>query len=96
MNIYSFSKIEVVDVLCRLNCTSFKIIAETDHQVEVSFTKIWHRSLDREVPLNIDKRYILLRGASGFYSYAIYEHMAGWPDLNIDEARIAFKLHQDM
>ncbi|KAG6387599.1 hypothetical protein SASPL_152791 [Salvia splendens] len=53
------------------------------------------RSLDGEVPLNIDKRYILLRGSSGFYSYSIFEHMEGWPDLNIGEARIAFKLHQD-
>lgn len=41
-------------------------------------------------------RFILLRGVSGFYSYAIFEHLKGWPDLNIDEARIAFKLHQDM
>ncbi|XP_057807279.1 probable rhamnogalacturonate lyase B isoform X2 [Salvia miltiorrhiza] len=79
-----------------LQCTSLRVIAESDDQVEVSFTKTWHRSLDREVPLNIDKRYILLRGSSGFYSYAIFEHMEGWPDLNIDEARIAFKLHQDM
>lgn len=79
-----------------LHCTSFRVVAETDDQVEVSFTKTWHRSLDREVPLNIDKRYIILRGASGFYSYAVFEHLEGWPDLNIDEARIAFKLRQDM
>ncbi|KAH6837611.1 Rhamnogalacturonate lyase family protein [Perilla frutescens var. hirtella] len=79
-----------------LECTSFRVIAETDDQVEVSFTKTWHWSVDTEVPLNIDKRYIILRGSSGFYSYSIFEHLEGWPDLNIDEARIAFKLHQDM
>ncbi|KAL0381701.1 UNVERIFIED_CONTAM: hypothetical protein Sangu_0234400 [Sesamum angustifolium] len=80
-----------------LQCTSFKVIAKTKDQVEVSFTKTWNVSLgDNVVPLNIDKRFIVLRGASGFYSYAIFEHLKGWPDLNVDEARIAFKLHQDM
>ncbi|KAL1566779.1 rhamnogalacturonan endolyase [Salvia divinorum] len=79
-----------------LHSTSLRVIKESDDQVEISFTKTWDRSRDGEVPLNIDKRYILLRGSSGFYSYAIFEHMEGWPDLNIDEARIAFKLHQDM
>ena len=82
--------------MCRLYCTRLRVIEESDVQVEISFMKTWDRSLDGEVPLNIDKRFILLRGSSGFYSYSIFEHMEGWPDLNIDEARIAFKLHQDM
>ncbi|KAG6403294.1 hypothetical protein SASPL_135511 [Salvia splendens] len=73
-----------------------KVIVATADQVDVSFTKTWSPSLDKEVPLNVDKRYILLRGSSGFYSYSIFEHLQGWPALNIDEARIAFKLHQDM
>ncbi|KAG6403295.1 hypothetical protein SASPL_135512 [Salvia splendens] len=80
----------------RLDCTSFRVVAATDDQVEVSFTKTWHHFLDGEVLLNIDKRYIVLRGSSGFYSYAILKHRAGWPDLNIGEARIVFKLRQDM
>lgn len=37
----------------------------------------------------------MLRGSSGFYSYAIYEHLEGWPDFNIAETRIAFKLRKD-
>ncbi|KAL6560102.1 hypothetical protein OROHE_006340 [Orobanche hederae] len=79
-----------------IECTNFRIIAETDDQIEVSFTKIWTVSHgENVVPLNIDKRFIVLRGVSGFYSYAIFEHLEGWPDINIDEARIAFKLHQD-
>ncbi|KAL1540765.1 rhamnogalacturonan endolyase [Salvia divinorum] len=60
-----------------LDCRSFRIVAVTDDQVEVSFTKTWHHFLDGELPLNIDKRYIVLRGSSG-------------------EARIVFKLSQDM
>ncbi|CAN6475634.1 unnamed protein product [Victoria cruziana] len=47
------------------------------------------------VPLNIDKRFILLSGRSGFYSYAIFEHLKGWPDLDVAEIRMAFKLRED-
>ncbi|XP_057783748.1 probable rhamnogalacturonate lyase B [Salvia miltiorrhiza] len=38
----------------------------------------------------------MVRGVSGFYSYAIFEHLENWPDLNIDESRIAFKLDDNM
>ncbi|KAL2456573.1 Rhamnogalacturonate lyase family protein [Forsythia ovata] len=80
-----------------LEGTNFRVIVETEDQIEVSFTKTWNSSLgDNVVPLNIDKRFIMLRGVSGFYSYGIMEHLKGWPDLNIDEARIAFKLNKDM
>nr|XP_043636747.1 rhamnogalacturonate lyase-like [Erigeron canadensis] len=69
---------------------------KTEDQVEVSFTRTWDPSLERTyAPLKIDKRYVLLRGSSGFYSYAIYEHMDGWPGFNLDETRIAFKLRKD-
>lgn len=46
--------------------------------------------------MSVFYRFIMLRGVSGFYSYGIMEHLDGWPDLNIDEARIAFKLNKDM
>lgn len=36
----------------------------------------------------------MLRGESGFYSYAIYERLPGWPAVDISETRIAFKLDQ--
>ncbi|MCD7456963.1 hypothetical protein HAX54_033730 [Datura stramonium] len=40
--------------------------------------------------------YVVLRGSSGFYSYGIFEHLKGWPDLNLDEARIAIKLSKSL
>ncbi|KAK7827968.1 rhamnogalacturonate lyase [Quercus suber] len=76
--------------------TSFKVIVQTEEQVELSFTRTWDPSLGSKlVPLNIDKRFIMLRGSSGFYSYAIYEHLTDWPAFNLDETRIAFKLRKD-
>lgn len=58
-----FLVVEVFDAflshLCRMYCTNFKVVAETDDQIEVSFTKTWNVSLGRNlVPLNIDKRCI--------------------------------------
>ncbi|KAJ4776894.1 Rhamnogalacturonate lyase [Rhynchospora pubera] len=76
--------------------TNFSIVAQDDDHVEVSFTRMWDPSLQGKlVPLNIDKRFIVVRGSSGFYTYGIYEHLEGWPDFSIGETRVAFKLRKD-
>ncbi|KAK1276221.1 hypothetical protein QJS04_geneDACA005768 [Acorus gramineus] len=76
--------------------TSFSVIQQDENQVELSFTRTWDISQKGTViPLNIDKRFIMLRGTSGFYTYAIYEHLQGWPDFNLGETRVAFKLRKD-
>ncbi|KAK9067820.1 hypothetical protein SSX86_011931 [Deinandra increscens subsp. villosa] len=80
----------------RIEGTSCEVIVETEDQVELSFLRTWDSTLEgKHVPLKIDKRFVLLRGSSGFYSYAIYEHLEGFPAFNIDETRIAFKLRKD-
>ncbi|KAL0379038.1 UNVERIFIED_CONTAM: hypothetical protein Sradi_3209300 [Sesamum radiatum] len=38
----------------------------------------------------------MLRGCSGFYSYAIFERLEGWPDVNISQGRIALKLQHNL
>nr|XP_028950266.1 probable rhamnogalacturonate lyase B isoform X2 [Malus domestica] len=76
--------------------TTFKVIVESEEQVELSFSKTWDCSLEgKYVPLNIYKRFVMLRGSSGFYSYGIYEHLKDWPDFDIGETRITFKLRKD-
>ncbi|KAL7143867.1 hypothetical protein ABFS83_08G220400 [Erythranthe nasuta] len=80
-----------------MQATKFRVIEQNKDQIEVSFSSTWRVSHGENlVPLNIDRRFIILRGVSGFYSYSIFEHEEGWPALNIDEARIAFKLDKDM
>lgn len=37
----------------------------------------------------------MLRDSSGFYSYAVYEHLKEWPGFSLGETRIAFKLRKD-
>ncbi|TYI43131.1 hypothetical protein ES332_A01G147800v1 [Gossypium tomentosum] len=80
----------------RIEATSFEVIVENEDQVELSFTRTWNPSLEgKVVPLNIEKRFIMLRNSSGFYTYAIYEHLKEWPAFNLDRFRIAFKLRKD-
>ncbi|MFS7913225.1 putative rhamnogalacturonan endolyase [Helianthus anomalus] len=80
----------------RIEGTSCEVIVETEDQVELSFTRTWDSTLvGKHVPLKIDKRFVVLRGSSGFYSYAIYEHLEGFPGFNLDETRIVFKLRKD-
>ncbi|KAL6338972.1 hypothetical protein AAG906_024123 [Vitis piasezkii] len=71
----------------------FQVIMQTSNQVEVSFKTTW-KSSDPLPALNVDKRYVMLSGSSGFYTYAIYERLKGWPGMFLWETRIVFKLSQ--
>ncbi|XP_057975101.1 probable rhamnogalacturonate lyase B isoform X2 [Malania oleifera] len=80
----------------KIKGTSFRVVVENEEQVELSFAKKWDPSLEGKlVPLNIDKRFVMLRGSSGFYFYGIYEHLKEWPAFNLPETRIVFKLRED-
>ncbi|XP_059629775.1 probable rhamnogalacturonate lyase B [Cornus florida] len=76
--------------------TIFKVIVENEEQVELSFTRPWDPSLrDKQAPLHIEKRFIMLCDSSGFYSYAIFEHSEDMPAFNLNTTRIAFMLNKD-
>ncbi|XP_050939529.1 probable rhamnogalacturonate lyase B isoform X2 [Cucumis melo] len=72
----------------------FEVMVQNEEQIELSFKRNYSFK-DKAVPLNIDKRFIMLRNSSGFYSYAIYEHMREWPPFNLPQTRIVFKLRKD-
>ncbi|TXG60053.1 hypothetical protein EZV62_014626 [Acer yangbiense] len=81
----------------KLTCTDFRVITSDEEQLEISFTRKWNISLrGSKAPLNVDKRFILRRGSSGFHYYAILEREKGWPDVDMDQTRIVFKLQQKM
>ncbi|KAL2644495.1 hypothetical protein R1flu_012082 [Riccia fluitans] len=73
----------------------FRLIYSSDDKVEVSFLRTYVPNPDLQspvCPLTIDKRFVLLRGSPGFYSYGIYEHGGGWRDFNLNQTRIVFML----
>nr|TKW00819.1 hypothetical protein SEVIR_8G137000v2 [Setaria viridis] len=76
-----------------LDGTEFNVVSSSEDQVELSFRSTYSPSLENSFRLNIDKRLVMLRGSSGFYCYAIFEHDGDYPALNITEARLVFKLN---
>ncbi|XP_057251850.1 uncharacterized protein LOC109135383 [Beta vulgaris subsp. vulgaris] len=72
----------------RLVGASFKIIKQTEDQAEISFLC----PKTSKVPLQVDYRYILLRGRSGFYSYAIFTRDKGTPATDVQYIRTVHKL----
>ncbi|OEL24895.1 hypothetical protein BAE44_0014084 [Dichanthelium oligosanthes] len=76
-----------------LDGTEFQVVSSSEEQVELSFRSSYNASRPTSLRLNVDKRLVMLRGSSGFYCYAIFEHAREWPALNISVARLAFKLN---
>ncbi|KAK7361044.1 hypothetical protein VNO77_03070 [Canavalia gladiata] len=79
----------------RVHGTKFSVIAAEENLVEVSFLRTWTSSMNgSNVPINIDMRYILRSGDSGFYSYAIFDRPQGLPAVQVDQIRTVFKLNK--
>ncbi|KAL2344436.1 hypothetical protein Fmac_005721 [Flemingia macrophylla] len=80
----------------RIHGTNFSIVAAEENMVELSFSRTWTSSMNgSSVPINIDMRYILRGGDSGFYIYAIFDRPEGFPTVEVDQIRIVFKLNKD-
>lgn len=77
-----------------LHMENFRIIREDENQVELSFATEWTGNTSA-TPLNMDKRFIMLRGSSGFYNYVILDRKGDWPAANISQIRVAYKPHMD-
>ncbi|XP_062118429.1 rhamnogalacturonate lyase B-like [Humulus lupulus] len=69
----------------------FEIIKADENQIEISFVKKWNDS-SHIFPVNMDKRYIMLRDYPGFYTYGILDHPKEAPATQISVVRAAFKL----
>ncbi|XP_028789131.1 rhamnogalacturonate lyase B-like [Neltuma alba] len=82
-------------VFQKIEGTKFSVIEKTEDQVEVSFLRQWTHSMDGSVPIKIDMRYIMRRGNSGYYSYAIFERPEGFPAAKVFQIRLVYKLRQD-
>ncbi|KAL8047044.1 hypothetical protein ABFX02_08G212900 [Erythranthe guttata] len=75
--------------------TSYKVIMQNENQTEISFTRTWTLN-STEAPLNVDKRYVMLKDSPGFYTYVVLERLPGWPVFYIQEGRVLFKLNENM
>ncbi|XP_021853123.1 probable rhamnogalacturonate lyase B isoform X2 [Spinacia oleracea] len=79
--------------------SSFNVVVENEDQVEVSFTykwdsTTWNTSQVWRIPANVDRRYIMLRGSSGFYAYSILDREEGMPAAKMYQIRSVYKLDE--
>ncbi|GAB2254181.1 hypothetical protein Droror1_Dr00021990 [Drosera rotundifolia] len=82
----------------RLVGRRFKLVKRDENATEISFVSKWRtwkgsHKFSR-LPMNVDRRYTMLRGCSGFYSYAIFKREEGWPATNITQIRALYKLQR--
>ncbi|KAI4385259.1 hypothetical protein MLD38_003306 [Melastoma candidum] len=74
--------------------TRMRIVQQTEDVLELSFTREWSDGwFEGMAPLNVDRRYVMLRNTSGFYTYVIVDREEGLPAFNLGSARVAFKLN---
>ncbi|XP_021743766.1 probable rhamnogalacturonate lyase B [Chenopodium quinoa] len=79
----------------RIIGTDFRVILEKEEQLELSFKISYDPATGgkKVAPMEIDQRYVMLRGVSGIYAYGIFER-AAWPAFGMPNARLAFKLQR--
>ncbi|BBN12847.1 rhamnogalacturonan endolyase [Marchantia polymorpha subsp. ruderalis] len=91
----NWNEVDGSDTYDAPSATQYKVVESNGDKVELSFTRPYDSSRSPAmVPLTIDKRFVLVRGHSGFYTYAIYSRSSGWPDFDMGQTRVCFKLRE--
>ena len=73
------------------NCV-LTVITNTTDMVDISCKVTWASHTNRVHAFDIDCHYVLRRGDTGLYAYAILAHPANYPDTSVGEWRIVWKL----
>ena len=73
------------------NCVYSVTKSNTD-MVDISCKLTWANNTNRVHAFDIDCHYVLRRGDTGLYAYAILSHPASYPDTGVGEWRMVWKL----
>ncbi len=73
------------------NCV-FSVTSQTTDMVDVSFKRTWNDASGYKHAFDIELHFVLRRGDSGLYAYAILNHPATYPATSVGEWRIVWKL----
>lgn len=73
------------------NCV-YSVTTQTADMVDVSFKRTWNSTSGYKHVFDIDLHYVLRRGDTGLYAYAILDHPAAYPATSVGEWRIVWKL----
>ena len=70
----------------------YSLISSSSDQVEISCKRTWNASAGYRHNFDIDLHYVLRRGDTGLYAYAILDHPTSYPAATVGEWRIVWKL----
>ncbi|OYV04267.1 MAG: hypothetical protein CFE26_17810, partial [Verrucomicrobiales bacterium VVV1] len=73
------------------SCVYSLVTSTTDH-IEISCKRTWNASGGFKHVFDIDLHYVLRRGDTGLYAFAILDHPASYPAASVGEWRIVWKL----
>ena len=73
------------------NCV-YSVTRNTTDMVDISCKVTWANHTNRVHAFDIDCHYVLRRGDTGLYGYAILSHPASYPDTGVGEWRMVWKL----
>lgn len=76
------------------NCV-YSVTASNADMVDISCKVTWANNTNRVHAFDIDCHYVLRRGDTGLYAYAILVHPAGYPATSVDEWRMVWRLPHD-
>lgn len=75
-------------------CT-YSVVASTPDMVDISCKRTWRAGAGYKHVFDIDLHYVLRRGDTGLYAYALLDHPASYPATGYGEWRIVWKLPRD-
>lgn len=73
------------------NCV-YSVTTQTADMIDVSFKRTWNNNSGYKHVFDIELHYVLRRGDTGLYAYAILNHPASYPATSVGEWRIVWKL----
>ena len=73
------------------NCV-YAVTTQTTDMVDVSFKRTWNGTSGYKHVFDIELHFVLRRGDTGLYAYAILDHPAAYPAASVGEWRIVWKL----
>ena len=70
----------------------YSLVTNTTDHVEISCKRTWNSTAGYKHVFDIDLHYVLRRGDTGIYAFAILDHPAIYPAATVGEWRIVWKL----
>ncbi len=70
----------------------FSVVARTTDMVEISCRRDWNEKAGHKHAFDVDLHYVLRRGDTGLYAYAVLDHPVTYPGASVGELRMVWKL----